>query len=174
VIRYWSILGSSLATLTGFGPAEAAPQQLLNKTVTYSYTYHVTNRDPDGRIVDRQNSWIHTAYVSRAGRIFERLTLRDRSTDIEPNSSYTGIGEARSIRFESNRLVNTVAYASGANRVVVSFDPAFSSCTVDVVTGKGSGGVIKKKERNGKLYENLSHSVSGNSCSIRDGNPFAN
>jgi hypothetical protein len=83
-------------------------------------------------------------------------------------------GETRSTRFEGNTLVHLVAWASGANRVVVSFDPAFSSCTVDVVTGKGSNGVIARRGQHGKLYEQLSHSVSGNSCSIRDGNSLAN
>jgi hypothetical protein len=176
VIRYWSILGSLLATMTGFEPAEAAPKQLLNKTITYSYTSHYTVRDPSGKTSSGNDTWMFTAYISSAGRIFERSTRQGvGSRDHEPGSSRTSLfGEVRSMRFEGDRLVHMTALVSGASRDTVSFDPTFSSCTVEVILAKSSNGIIAAKGRDGKLYVNLSNSYSGNSCSIRDGNFFAN
>jgi hypothetical protein len=166
---------SLLAILASFGHAEAAPKQLLNKTITASYTYSGTYRDPSGKISSNSSSQTFTEYVSSTGRIFERAAEQGHgSRDHEPGSSRTLRGEAFTTRFEGNTLVQVVAYASGAGRVVISFDPSFSSCTVDVMTGKGNGGTVKRKGRDGKLYEFLSRSVSGNSCTIRDGNTFGN
>jgi hypothetical protein len=164
----------AVAISAGFGPAEAAPQQLLNKTITASFGYSATWRAPGGQIFDKQYSFGFVAYVSSAGRIFERWTRGGGSQDFEPNASHNKAGEAHNAHFEGNRLVQVTAYVAGATRVITSFDPAFSSCTVDVVTGKDSSGTVKRKAPNGTVYEMIAHSVSGNSCSVRDGNSFAN
>jgi hypothetical protein len=164
-----------LTTLAGFGPAEAAPQQLLNKTVTYSYTNHYKTRSPSGETLEGDDTWTYTVYISSTGRIFQRSFQRGRMPhDHEPGETRNVKGQVRRTHFEGNRLVHIVAFASGATRDTVSFDPTFSSCTYEVVFARGSDGSIKFKGRDGKLYENLSHSFSGYSCSIRDGNSFAN
>jgi hypothetical protein len=48
-----------------------------------------------------------------------------------------------------------------------------SSCSVNVVLGR-SGGKMRAKGLDGQMYDVLSASVSGQSCSIRDGNALAN
>jgi hypothetical protein len=174
MIRYWSAPSSLLAALVSFGPAEAAPQKLFNKTVTASYVYNATWRAPEGKTFDRQYSFAVTSYISSTGRLFERWTRNGGSQDFDPGASSNKQGEQRNAHFEGNKLVSVTAYVAGATSVVISFDPAFSSCTIDVVTGKDSSGTIKRKGRNGIVYEMTSHSVSGNSCSIREGNAFAN
>jgi hypothetical protein len=165
---------ASLAILAGFGPVEAAPQQLFNKTITASFTSHDTTRDSNGKIFSGQANWTYTEYISSTGRIFERVSRNGSARDNEPNSSASERGEARTTRFEGNKLVRLTAHALGASRIVISFDPAFSSCTIDHTLGKGSNRIVARKGLDGKVYEFLSHSTSGNSCSIRDGNSFAN
>ena len=83
-------------------------------------------------------------------------------------------GEVHTNRFEGNKLVIMNSYAEGAVRMVVSFDPAFSTCTVDVVLGKESGGTIKRRGLDGVIREIVSYDVTNKTCTIRDGNPFAN
>jgi hypothetical protein len=165
---------SAVAISAGFGPAEAAPQQLFNKTITASFNYGATWRAPGGQTSDKQYSFSFVGYISSAGRIFERWTRGGGSQDFDPNASHNKAGEAHNTHFEGNRLVQVTAYVAGATRVIISFDPAFSSCTVEVITGKDSSGTVKRKAPNGIVYEMISHSVSGNSCSVRDGNSFAN
>jgi hypothetical protein len=57
--------------------------------------------------------------------------------------------------------------------MVVSFDPGFTSCTVSVQNAKENGGVIKRKGTDGVVREYLSITNSGETCSVREGNPFA-
>jgi hypothetical protein len=64
-------------------------------------------------------------------------------------------------------------YAEGAVRMAVSFDPTFSTCTVDVVLGKQSGGTIRRRGLDGVMHEIRSYNISNKTCAIRDGNPFA-
>lgn len=60
-----------------------------------------------------------------------------------------------------------------ARRLVVTFDPAFSSCTGTLTIGKsGPGTTIKGFD--GQIYEVLSMQPGTISCSIRAGNAFAN
>jgi hypothetical protein len=165
----------AVAILAGISLAEAAPKQLLNKTITASYGYGATWRAPDGKTFNRQYSYSIVAYVSSAGRVFERWTRSGASQDFDPNASQNKQGEARNTHFDGNdRLVHVTAFAAGAGSVVISFDQAFASCTLDVVTGKDSSGTLKRKGTNRIVYDMIAHTVSGNSCSIREGNSFAN
>src|SRR5215471_18125281 len=50
----------------------AAPQQVLNKTISWSYTVQSMMRDPDGKTQGFQTRINYTVYVSSAGRFFER------------------------------------------------------------------------------------------------------
>ena len=82
-------------------------------------------------------------------------------------------GQARGLQFSGDRLIGSLAFASGAVQYVVTFSGGFTSCTVTVVQGR-SGGNMRVKGLDGRMYERLSSSVSGQSCSIRDGNALAN
>lgn len=166
-----------LILVSGLSCARAAPQQLLNKTIVFSFTNNETLRASDGRIVNRQPSFSYTDYISSTGRIFQRSTRsagrRSRSADKEPDKPRLGGGEIHTNRFEGNKLVIVNGYAEGAVRMVVSFDPTFSTCTVDVVLGKQSGATIRRRGLDGVMREILSYNISNQSCAIRDGNPFA-
>jgi hypothetical protein len=157
-------------------PARAgAPQQLYNKTIQISWTSSVTETAPDGQHHARSFAVSHTIYVSSAGRLFERGSrsrgqMRKQS-DNAPGSTQNAGGEANSVHFEGNKLIGLTAFAQGARRYVATFDPSFSSCTVSITMGREGNG-MKRKGLDGVLYTIDSVTPSGESCSIREGNPF--
>jgi len=167
-----------LFLVTDFSCAQAAPQQLLTKTIEFSFTNHETLRDPDGRTFNAQPSFHYIDYVSSAGRIFQRSSRSSgnlsRTRDKEPDQPRLGGGEVHTNRFEGNKLVIMNSYAEGAVRMIISFDPSFSTCSVDVLLGKESGGTIKRRGLDGVMREILSSNITDKSCTIRDGNPFGN
>jgi hypothetical protein len=162
-------------------PATAAPQQLLNKTVTLSWIAQAVVRDPNGRERQARNDIKYIVYVSSLGRLFEHSSRsiggRTQGGDVDPNAAKTKIGEARGLRFEGNRLVAYRGYGggggSGAMRAVATFDSSYSSCTVAVTVGKENV-IIKRQGMDGVVREVLSVEISGASCSIQNGNAFAN
>jgi len=172
----WSTLFLGLL-VSSSESVHAAPQQVLNKTISWSYTVQSTLRDLDGKTRSVQAGINYTVYVSSAGRFFERSSRssggKTQGGDQGVGATQNGIGEARDIHFEGNKLVSLRGYATGAARTIVSFDSSFSSCTVDLIVGRENG-VIRRKGIDGVTREILSSSMSGQSCSIRQGNAFAN
>jgi hypothetical protein len=180
-------LAGGLTALIGAGvmapdTALAAPQQLLNKTVTLSWTAQTMLRDPLGKERGSSSSIRYVVYISSLGRLFERSSRsvdgRTQGGEHDPNATQTKMGEARGMRFEGNTLVANRGYGgaggSGAMRAVASFDASYSSCTLSVMHGKENGQVLKRKGIDGVPREILSISVTGASCSIQNGNVFAN
>lgn len=172
-------VGAGLITVA---PALAAPQPLLNKTVTLSWTAQSVQRGPDGKERQVSSSIKYVVYISTLGRLFERSSRsvggRAQGGDVDPNAAQTKMGEARGLRFEGNTLVANRGYGgaggSGAMRAVATFDSSYSSCTLAVMHGKENHGTIKRKGIDGVVREYVSISVSGTSCSIQNGNAFAN
>lgn len=173
------LMGVVLAIAAGGTAAAQAPRQLYNKTITFSFTSNSLQRDPGGREHSVQTGINYTFYISSAGRIFERSSRSpnrgaSQSGQFGPDSGpTTKIGEAHNVHFEGNKLVSLRAFVTGASRMVVSFDPSFASCTVSVQNAKENGGVIKRKGTDGIVREYLSITTSGETCSVREGNPFA-
>jgi hypothetical protein len=178
----WFGLIAPAAVSVGVASAHAAPAQLYNKTVSIGWSVQSTVRDPDGRERVNPVNISYVVYISSAGRLFERATRsgprRSATGDSEPGATQTRSGEARGLHFEGNNLVANRGYAggggSGAMRAVVSFDAGYSSCSVKVTHGKENGGVLKRKGLDGVVREILSITVTSTSCSVRDGNAFAN
>lgn len=75
------------------------------------------------------------------------------------------------MRFDGGKLVGSFAFASGAAGGC-QFDSACSSCNASVIFGKAGGVPIKWRGLDGVLYQVQSVSVTGQTCTIRDGNPF--
>ncbi len=158
-------------------PVGAAPAQLLNKSLVLSWTTTVTQRGPDGQTVSRQLSFNRTIYVSSNGRLFQRATRSSArmqgTSELGPgDKALSKTGEAAGLRFAGDRLVGNVAFAAGAAQFTVSFGGGFSSCSVDVSLGR-EGGQMRRKGLDGRMYEILSTAVSGQTCSIREGNLLA-
>ncbi len=163
---------------TAAAPAFAdAPRQLYNKTIQISWSVAVAQTAPDGQKRNVSVGVYHTVYVSSAGRLFERgsrSTAKGRKqSENAPGAAVNAGGEATGLHFEGSRLVGATAFAQGARRFVATFDPGFSSCTVSVTFGREAGG-LKRKGIDGVMYTIDSMTASGESCSIREGNAFAN
>ena len=170
------------ASVLEIAPADASPQQLLNKTVTLGWTTQSVQRGPDGNERQVSSSIKYVVYVSTLGRLFEHSSRsasgRTQGSDIDPAAAQTKMGEARGLRFEGNALVANRGYGgaggSGAMRAVATFDSSYSSCTLAVTHGKESSSGIKRKGIDGVVREYMSISVTGTSCSIQNGNALAN
>lgn len=102
-----------------FSYAQAAPQQLLNKTIEYSFTNHETLREPGGRTFSAQPSFHYTDYVSSAGRIFQRSSRSAGNQTRTADKPRLAGGAVHTNRYEGNKLVIMNSYAEGAARIVV-------------------------------------------------------
>jgi hypothetical protein len=170
-----ALIAAALATV---GPAVAAPPQLFNKTIQLNWSTQVVQRDEAGEISRPRIDAARTVYVSTAGRLFDRASRENQKLrlkkggDYGPGATTTAAGEARGLRFAGNSLVGNVAFATGAVQFTATFDPSFSSCSLNVVYGKESGRA-RRRGLTGKMYEIESLTVTSQTCSVREGNPFA-
>jgi hypothetical protein len=171
-ITITALAGLALSGLSSSAWAQA-PQQLYNKTILVSMTITIPGKGADSSTITNPRSIDRTIYVSNAGRIFARSVRRagrnTKTTERGPADPTLG-----GLRFQGARLAGVLPFASGAALLNVTFDPSYSSCSADVVVGRDNGKPIVWKGLNGVAYTSTgAPSVSGVSCSIRDGNPFA-
>ena len=159
--------------------AASAPKQLHNKTVRANWTVELETKAPSGRVYRVPMHVAGNVYISSAGRMFisGSRTSVNRGTETNlgtPGSGKLGNNKANAT-FRGNQLIGTVMAASGgAVQTTISFDPSFSSCTVNVVYGKGGKANAKYPGINEPgPYEMLSYKISNNICSISEGNAFA-
>lgn len=161
VVPFWSTVAGA-----------AAPSQLYNKTVTVTWGESgVYKRISDGVNTSPVGQFQRIFYISSAGRIFSRGTNTSGkfggSKEAGPEKT------AASVTFEGNSLVGVGVNLGVARRVAATFDASFSSCTASVTIGK-SGIGTKITGFDGAVYEVISMQPGASSCSIRDGNAFAN
>lgn len=154
--------------------AAGAPAAAMNKTITISFVATGMSKRTDGTTRGFNTTVSRMIYVSSAGRLFMRHTLTSgrasRGGDFDPNDARTGKG---SFQFRGNKLVGVIPFSSGARQITATFDPGFSSCTATVIEGH-SGGVIRRRGPDGAMYEVTSGSTTSVTCSIQNGNAFAN
>ena len=179
VLRRFSLKAGLLTAVISIPASQAfaeAPRQLYNKTVQINWSVSVTETGPSGEKKNPVVAINHTIYISTAGRLFERSSRANgkgvRQSDNAPGQTHNAGGEATAVRFEGSRLVGNNAFALGALRFVATFDPSFSSCAVSVTYGREAGN-IKRRGIDGVMYKIESLASSGETCSVRDGNPFA-
>lgn len=170
------VLAFGLALFFAQAAAADAPKPLYNKSVTIRWSEQTSQKNPDGRIVTPIIESERTVYISSAGRLFVRGKRSINNRNYSGGNQFEkGPNESASsgvLRFQGNQLVGTGLFNGFARRVVVSFDGNFSTCSGSVVYGRASGPQTWQGF-DGKTYELLSISVSGVSCSIREGNAFA-
>lgn len=166
------------ALLFGYSAAACAeaPRALYNKTVQLAWTANPVETSADGQTITPHVAVNWTIYVSTAGRLFVRgaryVGGRGGYSDNAPGATRTRLGEATGVRFVDNRLVGNLAYTMGALNFVVTFDPAFSGCTVHVTYGREAGKMARRGV-DGVMRQIHSLTASGESCSVHEGNAFA-
>lgn len=152
-----------------------APPQLRNKTLSVSWTTERTFQLPNGR--ERHSAFTvnRTIYVSGAGRFFVKVSVAARDREVGPGDKTPG-GGARNVTFTGGKIVgfSERGRGVGAGRMIISFDPSYSSCTVNVGFGTQPGKHLSFRNRKGRQVEVLDFHFSGQSCSIQNGNAFAN
>ena len=161
----------ALSSMLLAAPALAAPPQLLDHTITVSFTATGQSKSPEGQVHSFNTQVSRIIYVSSAGRLFMRHRAANSRGNSRGGDFAPGEGGG-SFSFQGSRLVGVLPYGTGARQITVTFDPGFSSCTASVIEG-GSGGVIRRKGPNGIMYEITGATTSSVSCSIRNGNAFA-
>lgn len=153
------------------GRANAAPDQMLNKTVTVSFSVLIPARGSDGSTRANPRAVTRTIYVSSQGRAFMRAEAQigGYSRTIEK-----GPGQ-NNVRISGNSLIGVMRFPSGASQLTVNFDPSFTSCTAQILMGAESGKPIVYTGLDGLTYTQMGPAqVSGVSCAVRAGNAFAN
>jgi hypothetical protein len=153
-------------------PASAAvPPQVMNKTITISYTVSGENKNSEGREHGFSARLSRIIYVSSSGRLFVRCRTAagkfSRGADVAPGEGHANFS------FQGSRLVGIVPFVEGARQVTVTFDASFSSCTASIIEGHSAGGVIRWIGSDGEMYEVISATTSPPSCTIQSGNAFA-
>ena len=162
-----------IATCLAGSPAlAAAPAQLLNKTVTVSFTISVPARTADGETVNSSRNVAKVIYISGAGRVFVETSRRAgrNSERVARGPEVTG----GSVRLDGNRLVGTVPVGNGASQLTITFDGGFQSCTAQLLTGGQAGRPMTWKGLDGRMRTATGPAThSSPSCSVQDGNAFA-
>jgi hypothetical protein len=168
------LLAVSLAAL-GSGSANAQ-QALRGKSVAVTWTEQRMQRqrgDADFHAAVRQGTF--SAYISSAGRIFNRLGMAKRRGS--GSLDHVGGGGNNKVTL-SGRTMTAIqqSQSGGARRILITFDESLTSCTAQVIRGKASGAdkiVARSLIRGGgPPVEIASIQTGGESCSVREGNVF--
>jgi hypothetical protein len=115
------------------------------------------------------------AYVSTQGQLFNRISMTNRR-GASGNVERVGSGGHANISFQANSLVAIETNDGGARRIVVTFDPAFATCTAEVIRGKQEGAWVIRTGSiiyPGMKAEFRSVHTTGIGCTMSDGNIFA-
>ena len=162
--------------------AQNAPPELRNKSVVVSWTESRSFRVVGHQAFHDQNlPRSMSVYISSVGRPFTRMAAmpgrRTGTAEYVGASGASNAGGSRVTAFGRRSMSLTTSMTSGGGRrITVQFAEGFSSCTANVITAKqvGSEVIRSKSYATGAPLEIRSVTASGASCSIRDGNVFAN
>jgi hypothetical protein len=147
--------------------AKATPPQLLNKTITSSYTVATPAIEDDGRRIVASRTAQRRIYISTAGRIFEKRVQFGRKSrkeaELDPSNTR--------LHFSGAKLRAFVPRVEGVTLIEYTFDPSFRTCDVAVVNGRGEGRARKWRALSGRMRTATGPTTMSNvSCSITDGN----
>lgn len=159
-------------------PVDAAVP-VKNKTIVLQWVAVGTHTE-DRRTVSFRTINTRTVYVSSSGRIFTRASRQSMgrgggadTREIAPGNGGRSIdGGSASTRFVSNTLVNQAQLRTGGFQTVATFDPSFTSCSLQVIYGRGDGQPIEHRLASGATRVLDSISAASPTCEIREGNPF--
>jgi len=170
-------VGAALLSILAASPAyAAAPHELFGKTVSVNWT-ETREQRPEGEQAWRtvNGSITMHLYVSDTGRVFNNVAYSTHAGSAERTGEIAG-GGGRSINFNGRSLLILMKSGQGgATRITADFDAGFSSCSAQVTRAtEGSGTIVRRYSGIVKhVNEIRSTQVGGASCSIRDGNVFA-
>jgi hypothetical protein len=157
----------------------AAPQSLYGKTLRVTWNESRSQRvRGEGEFKAVSIPLSYTVYVSSKGQLFKRLTsttATGRRTGSKDRVGVSGAGAdgSGSVSFQGNTLIQTANNNGLGRRIRITFDGG-SSCSAEVLTGKsGTGAAMVHSNATGKMLEFESVSAGAASCSVQEGNAFA-
>jgi hypothetical protein len=169
-----------LGLITSTSGALAAPQSLYGKTLRVTWNESRSQRvQGEGEFKAVSIPLSYTVYVSSKGQVFKRFTSTTSSGRQSGNKDRVGTSGSDSqgsgsISFQGNNLISTANNGGLGRRIRISFDGG-SSCSAEVLTGKaGAGTSTVRSVATGKMMEFQSVSAGSASCSVQEGNAFAN
>jgi hypothetical protein len=159
--------------------AVAAPQSLYGKTLRVAWNESRSQRvQGEGEFKSVSIPLSYTVYVSTKGQLFKRLTSTTSSGRQSGSKDRVGTSGSDSqgsgnISFQGNTLMATANNGGLGRRIRITFDGG-SSCSAEVLTGKAGAGVATvRSNATGKMMEFVSVSAGAASCSVQEGNAFA-
>lgn len=171
-----AVLVGLMASTSG---ALAAPQSLYGKTLRVTWNETRSQRVAGtGEFRSRSIPLSYTLYVSSKGQLFKRLTSTSASGKHTGSKDRVGASGSDSqgsgnISFSGNTIISTGTNGGLGRRIRITVDGG-SSCSAEVLTGKtGSGVATVRSNATGQMMEFESVSAGAASCSIQEGNAFA-
>ncbi|MBI5320854.1 hypothetical protein [Bradyrhizobium sp.] len=164
--------------LLGSWQARAAPgSDLIGKSVLVSWTENRQQRTNGSEVRAVTRNFRLQMYVSGAGRPFTRVTSSGRGgthgTDQVGGGGESLRGGARTVTVNGNSIAVQANWANYARNLRIDVAPGGSGCSAQMSVGKEPGSAPKSfRNVGGFTIEIHSLSVSGVSCSIRQGNVF--
>jgi hypothetical protein len=169
-----------VAGITFAHSAQAAPQSFYGKTLRVSWNEARNQRvQGDSAFKSVSIPLSFTVYISSKGQLFKRMTSTTASGRATGSKDRVGDGGSGAdgagvVTFQGNTLISTANNHGLGRRIRVTFDGG-SSCSAEVLTGKSGGGVATvRSNATGKMLEFESVSAGPASCSVQEGNAFAN
>jgi hypothetical protein len=157
----------------GAAPSGSAPSGLKGKSVILRWTESRIQRLVGEPAFRPFNVTLEmSVYVSTQGRVFNRMQSNSGASGQVAGQG--GSGPKRIPSFEGRSMTIMQPLQGLARRIAVDFDASFASCTASVIFGKETGATSGFMRAFGTkaLQEIQSVTVSGTSCSVREGNVF--
>jgi hypothetical protein len=159
--------------------SSTAPSQLFGKSVVVGWSEaRMQRRASEATFHAKNVSITESIYISTAGRPFERRAY-PRSGIQRENVGASGLsstGNAHVVQFQGQSILITTGHINGARRIQIDFDGNFLGCTAHVVNGKEAGAgayTVRSLQNSNMPVEVEAVSTSAATCSIKDGNVFA-
>jgi hypothetical protein len=171
------VIGLAFALAELSSSAIAAPAtDIVGKSVLVSWT---ENRQMEraGQAINTTLSFDLRMYISSAGRPFTRLTLGSRrgsATNEQVGNSGTSLsGGVRAVSVNGHTIVMQSIIGNYARNLRV--EVTSGGCSAEMVVGKevGSGPKAFRSAVTGEMTQIDALSVNGVSCSVQEGNVFA-
>jgi hypothetical protein len=178
-----TFFGVALTLLSsGVAYAASAPKELYGKSIVITWIEHRSQRHLDqANFQDVNVPLSRKIYISTKGQWFGRFAAmspkgREGGYEAIGTSGTTHSGGPRDVQFSGRTITLTGTSAGGlARRTTIEFNESFTTCEAHIIFAKqtGSDVVVGRNLVTGQLQEYRSATVSSVSCSVRDGNVFA-
>jgi hypothetical protein len=170
-------LACTLAELSSPAVAGPAPD-IVGKSVLVNWTENLEIQRADGSRNVAVSRGLRI-YISSAGRSFARASAAARGSstnDLVGTSGASLAGGQWAVHVDGHTIVSQVNFGNWARNLRVELSPDGSGCSAQVTVGKEVGSAPKafRSPISGMMTEIHAATVSGASCTVQQGNVFAN